>query len=119
MRAAGNRKAGCGVIGRRPINDHAINNVIAAKDATDNATKKRCRNSVGVLGRMGNDRLRFHIANIKIAYHAAIAIGNEAAKSALIVFDLNCCRLRGAKVANNNAAERVSLIAKATKRSRV
>ena len=64
MRAAGNRKAGCGVIGRRPIHDHAIDNVIAAKDAADNATEKRCRYAVCIFGRISNSRLRIHVANV-------------------------------------------------------
>ncbi len=50
--ATSNRKASCRAIGRRPIHDHTINNVIAAKDAADNATKERRWDTVGILGRI-------------------------------------------------------------------
>ena len=92
--ATSNRKAGCRAIGRRPIHDHTINNVIAAKDAADNATKERRWDTVGILRRISNSRLRIHIVDVEIAHHAAVAIGNEAAKLALVVFNLNCCRPR-------------------------
>ena len=69
---------------------HAINNVIAAKNAADNATEKRCRNAVLILIRISNSRLRIHIVDVEIAHHAAIAIGNETAKLALVIFNLNC-----------------------------
>ena len=76
------------------VYDHAINNVIAAKNAADNATEKRCRNAVLILIRISNSRLRIHIVDVEIAHHAAIAIGNETAKLALVIFNLNCCRPR-------------------------
>ena len=72
------------------VYDHAINNVIAAKNAADNATEKRCRNAVLILIRISNSRLRIHIVDVEIAHHAAIAIGNETAKVALVIFNLNC-----------------------------
>ena len=77
--ATSNRKPGCRAIGRRPINDHAINNVIAAKNAADNAAEKRRRNTIRILGRISNSRLCIHIANVQVAHHAAIAVRNKTA----------------------------------------
>ena len=101
------------------VYDHAINNVIAAKNAADNAAEKRRRDAVRILIRISNSRLRIHIVDVELAHHAAIAIGNEAAKLTLVIFNLNCHRLRGLRVANNNAAERISLVAKSAKRGRI
>ena len=83
-------KASCR-IASRPIDGYAIDNVVTAKDTADNATEKRRRNAVGIRSKIINSRFRIHIANIKIAHHAAIAIGDKAAKLAIIVFDLDRC----------------------------
>ena len=71
------------------VYDHAIDNVIATKDAADNAAEKRRRDAVRILLRISNSRLRIHIVDVEIAHHAAIAIGNETAKLALVIFNLN------------------------------
>ena len=118
--ATGNRKAGCGVIGRCPIHDRTIDNVVAAKDAADNATKKRRRNAVGILGRIRNSRLRVHIVDVEAAHNAAVAIGNKAAKRTLVIlyFD-GCVFMITAKVANDDAPKRVGPISKTAKRCAV
>ena len=113
-------KSRCRVFGRRPINDHAIDNVIATKDAADNATEKRRRNAVGILGRISNSRRRVHIANIQIAHHAAVTIGNKAAKRTLVILYLDgCVFIITAKVANDDAPKRVGPISKTAKRCAV
>ena len=114
--ATSNRKASCGVIGRRPIHDHAINNVVTAKDAADNATKKRRRNAVGILGRIRNSRLRVHIVDVEAAHNAAVAIGNKAAKRTLVILYLDgCVFMIAAKVTNDDAPKRVGPISKTAK----
>ena len=78
------------------VYNHAFDNVIAAKDAADNATEKRRRHAVGILGRISNSRLLVHrvvhIVDVEAAHNAAVAIGNKAAKLAGVVFNFNCCR---------------------------
>ena len=114
--ATGNRKAGCGVIGRRPIHDRTIDNVVAAKDAADDATKKRRRNAVGILGGIRNSRLRVHIVDVEAAHNAAVAIGNKAAKRTLVILYLDgCVFMIAAKVTNDDAPKRVGSISKTAK----
>ena len=118
--ATGNRKAGCGVIGRCPIHDRTIDNVVAAKDAADNATKKRRRNAVGILGGIRNSRLRVHIVDVEAAHNAAVAIGNKAAKRTLVILYLDgCVFMITAKVTNDDAPKRVGPISKTAKRCTV
>ena len=114
--ATGNRKAGCGVIGRCPIHDRTIDNVVTAKDAADNATKKSRRNAVRILGRIRNSRLRVHIVDVEAAHNAAVAIGNKAAKRTLVILYLDgCVFMITAKVANDDAPKRVGPISKTAK----
>ena len=118
--ATGNRKAGCGVIGRCPIHDRTIDNVVTAKDAADNATKKRRWNAVGILGRIRNSRLRVHIVDVEAAHNAAVAIGNKAAKRTLVILYLDgCVFMITAKVTNDDAPKRVGSISKTAKRCTV
>ena len=101
------------------VYDHAINNVIAAKNAADNAAEKRRRDAVRILLRISNSRVRIHIVDVEIAHHAAITIGNEAAKRTLVILYLDGCLFITFRVANDDATERVGFVAKTAKRCTV
>ena len=102
------------------VYDHAINNVIAAKDAADNAAEKRRRNAVRILLRISNGRLRIHIVDVEAAHNAAVAIGNKTAKRTLVILYLDgCVFIITAKVANDDAPKRVGPISKTAKRCAV
>ena len=63
--------------------------------------------------------MRIHIVDVEIAHHAAITIGNEAAKRTLVILYLDGCLFITFRVANDDATERVGFVAKTAKRCTV
>ena len=119
MRIARNVKAaGC-------LHRHAVDNVIATKHAADNAAKERAWHTGAVLVLVCNRNRLACILDLNVTHDTAVTIRNQARKRAraIGVVDLDgrrrVCLLHSAQVANDNASEGITAVAKTLEGRRI